>query len=426
MKRPVTFAIVCALSCSIGPGVGRFAEAQSSTRSVQARSADSFVDSIGVVTHVGYDDKTPYRNRWDEIRWILNDLGVRYVRDDVANVERLNQLADDGIGVVGLVYPNEQKRLQEHRLDEYMNYAAELRGLVALEGPNEHDAGVGTQDWVGDLERFMTAMRTYRDSDPRLQAIPILAPALASIGSDPGPNIKNVVDAGNMHSYPGGLQPSNGLSAWLEKSKRNAGSDSVWATETGYHYALGETRLQAGVTPVVGGKYTPRMYAEYYRAGVTKTFNYSLLSEGLGTPADPTCSECQYGLYDYDLKPRPAALAMKRLIALLEEPGSDFSPGSISYGVQGDSQYVKDVLLQKGDGRYFLLLWADSMLQYPYGAERNVADKDVSLVVPEGVNAVKIHRFDDIGELRSSTVAVTNRRIGLQVPPAVLIIEFAV
>src|SRR5918998_1731657 len=65
-----------------------------------ARSADDFVSSIGVNTHVIYDD-TAYGN-FNLVRDRLRELGVRHIRDGLCGScawqhDRLNALAADGI-----------------------------------------------------------------------------------------------------------------------------------------------------------------------------------------------------------------------------------------------------------------------------------------------------------------------------------------
>jgi hypothetical protein len=79
----------------------------SSTKSVTltAKRADSFVESIGVNTHL--DTSSSYNDFKNLVRPRLLDLGVRYIRDgaltrpgmnaDSPYYQRLRELASDGI-----------------------------------------------------------------------------------------------------------------------------------------------------------------------------------------------------------------------------------------------------------------------------------------------------------------------------------------
>src|SRR3954471_19334335 len=71
-----------------------------------ARSADAFVDSVGVNTHVIYDD-TAYRD-FPTVRARLQELGVRHIRDGICGTcgwqfERYRALAGDGIKLTALL-----------------------------------------------------------------------------------------------------------------------------------------------------------------------------------------------------------------------------------------------------------------------------------------------------------------------------------
>src|SRR5260370_2569397 len=50
----------------------------------QALQADAFVDSVGVATHLAYDN-TPYSTAWPQILTELHSLAVRHIRDGFFN-----------------------------------------------------------------------------------------------------------------------------------------------------------------------------------------------------------------------------------------------------------------------------------------------------------------------------------------------------
>ncbi len=408
------------------------------TRSVQASRADDFVESIGVNTHHNYFDK-PYKN-WDMVKQRLSELGIRYVRDHVYVPSRLNELASIGVGVVGIMDARiggqrpDRRLLSFAKFDQQWANLKQVRNLIAIEGPNEYDDTVS--DWVAVLRKWMERVRSARDADPQLRNYPILSPSMGHAWATAvqlGSSVADLVDGGSFHPYPGGEIPTNQLDDRIAKVRLNAGSGKpIYATETGYHYSLSQdASMQPGVTNRVGGKYTPRLYAEYFKAGITKTFNYELMSEGslkdsAGAPIDdPSCSECLYGLLDSNFNYRPAGTAVKQMIGLLGERGQNsFAPGSLSYGVDGDTRNMHDLLLQKSDGTFYLMLWNNISLyrqrnvgELPYNEPR------ITLRLPNNYQVVRVHRFNDAGELRSETFPITNGAIGINLQPAVTIFE---
>lgn len=60
-----------------------------------------------------------------------------------------------------------------------------------------------------------------------------------------------------------------------------------------------------------------------------------------------------------DFSPKPAYTALRNTIALLEDPGPTFEPGSLDYALIGDTTNVHRTLLQKRDGTFYLVLWQE-------------------------------------------------------------------
>jgi hypothetical protein len=394
-RRGAAMAVVVALGASalaaLDVGTSASVSAAVPTQTVQASRADDFVESIGSVTHHNYLDK-PYKN-WPLVKQRLSEMGIRYVRDGVAIPERLNELESIGVGVVGLmdvrVGPND-KRLSFEQFDMQWKKMKQVRNLVAIEGPNEYDDTEA--NWLPVLRQWMERIKTTRDADPQMRNIPILSPSMGhawSTAAQLGTSVADLVDGGSFHPYPGGEQPTRQLDDRLQKIRVNVGPGKpLYATETGYHYSLSQdpTKAQPGVSNRVGGKYVPRMYAEYFKAGVKKTFNYELLSEGPRKNAagelvnDPSCSECLYGLLDENLNYRPAGTAVRQMIGVLSERGQNsFPTGSLTYGVDGDTRAMKELLLQKSDGTFYLLLWNDiSLYKQPNGGDLPYAEPKVT------------------------------------------------
>jgi len=48
---------------------------------------------------------------------------------------------------------------------------------------------------------------------------------------------------------------------------------------------------------------------------------------------------------------------LKNFISLFSDPGADFETGSLDYELAGDLKDIHQILLQKRDGRFYLVLW---------------------------------------------------------------------
>lgn len=349
---------------------------------VSARSADALVESIGVNVHFGFND-TKYYTEFDAVSAKLDALGVRYVRDAVYDPEgwrgapaidlhgrtgiQLIALMGDRVdGVISL-----DPAVMETSLDlieEHYNDGAK-RVVAAFEGPNEYDTShEGDTNWAQTLQRYQHMLFTKVNARPTLSQLPVIGPSIVWSVAEAG-DFTGKLDALNMHPYPGGRRPTNGLQSNIDKYQPLAPAENeFWVTETGYHNALGDSNVeggymsQPGVPEEVEAKYLPRLYTEYFRRGIVKTFSYEFID--LFDNPENHHQEHNFGLLRNDLSEKPVYRSLQNTIALLEDPApsggeSSFSPGTLSYELTGETADVHQVLLQKRDGRFFLVLWQD-------------------------------------------------------------------
>src|SRR5690606_15588671 len=113
-----------------------------------------------------------------------------------------------------------------------------------------------------------------------------------------------------------------------------------------------------GVSERADAIYTPRMFAEFFRRGISRTFKYELL----------TINDSEkYGLLRSDGTEKPAFTASKNLINLLSDNTWDaenkawttptFTPGTLDYEIATSASTLHDLLLQKSNGDFYLLIW---------------------------------------------------------------------
>ncbi len=327
----------------------------------QAREADSVVESIGVNTHLGYND-TPYDN-FDTIRQRLRELGIRYIRDGFGLgrpeiYSRVRTLAGDGIRLDAIA-GDPMQRWNFGTIDQQLDMIeAELAGtLASIEGPNEYDLQ-GDSNWVPVLRTYTQQLWEGVKAHPSLASIPVVGPSivLRENMAEAG-DLTPWIDYGNTHTYLSGDIPERD-SIWsgeLGAAARNSGSKPLQTTETGYHNGINGTVGHQPTSERAAGIYMPRLFLENFRRGIARSYTYELLDQR----DDPskTDIEAAFGLLRNDFSKKPAAVAVERLIGLLSDRGAHFTPQSLEYGLSGAPSTAQQLLLQKRDGSFYLVLW---------------------------------------------------------------------
>ncbi|MDQ3850360.1 MAG: hypothetical protein M3296_07085 [Actinomycetota bacterium] len=338
--------------------------------------ARAFVNTIGVNTHLFYLD-TSYGD-YAMVKRRLLELGVRHIRDglDPAHTrrffDRVNDLRAAGIrstliacrveapGVPWTTYVKDAKRRVRSSLD-------------ALEGVNEPDLVAAGTAWSRSARICQGAVfrQAKHSSFGAPLRVPVLGPSVQAGNGELG-RISDRADGAALHPYPGGGPPSgpegHPLRSQMADARNNQFGGSrvpVYATETGYHDALNTMTDHPPVSQKAASIYLPRLFLEYARAGVRRTFAYELVDErpdpGLGDV------ELNYGLFESDWTYKPSAVALKNTIALLASRRKG-PRRPLRYGLAniadpdgaGTGGAVRDLLLQKADGSYWLALWQDS------------------------------------------------------------------
>lgn len=349
-------ALLIACTASLSPS-------QAQLQPELARSADAFVNSIGVATHLRYLD-TAYANYDTIIKPKLQELGVRHIRDGGKNPEffrRLNDLATLGIRAT-LVMDTRDGITPANVVTEAIQPV--LSSIEAVEGPNEWD--VNPQVTYKD-QAFPTGLRAYQDelyavvkANPTTATLPVLMPSLAIPYHAAQLGALASADMGNMHSYAGGNLPSQDLDIkWIPLTQTITGpAKPIVATECGWHNATNDLKApQPGISELAAAKYVPRLYLEYFNRGIQRSFLYELINE-----RQDTTQEQNFGLLRNNGSAKPAFDSLKNLIALLQDPGPEFAPQALSYSLSGTSPLnptLHHTLLQKRDGRFYLALWQE-------------------------------------------------------------------
>ncbi|NJM46910.1 MAG: hypothetical protein HC860_12765 [Alkalinema sp. RU_4_3] len=287
----------------------------------QAKPTDLFLDSVGVVTHVRYSD-TPYWN-YDLLKSRLVELGVKHIRDEVAesvtkttDISRLQDLGRSGIKLTLLSMPWLGNTPTSTR-----DTAVTLKdSLAAVEGPNEWDvtskATYQGKAFPDGAVLYQTQLYYAIKGTAGLYSTPVVGPSMYNGNQTDTMSTKWVpCDFGNVHSYPGGREPSESRlsGVFIPWAQRTCVGKPVMATETGYTNAMAHTGIwQRPVNELVGGKYLNRLIFDYFNRGVTRTFIYELFDQGLST-TDP---EKRFGLVRNDGSRKPAFTAISNTLSL--------------------------------------------------------------------------------------------------------------
>ncbi|MEJ7811821.1 MAG: Ig-like domain-containing protein [Gemmatimonadaceae bacterium] len=387
---------------------------------VSARSADAFVNSIGVNTHLNYLDLVYGTGYASIIRPKLVSLGVRHIRDGL-NVwpevaTRYRELATHGVKLTAVTEPKDGNYDDASHILPQADVISSA--LEAFEGPNEPDL-FWAVDWTGKARRFQQAVYTAVKGSPAWGRTPVVQMALSGFGAPPAVgDMSGYADQGNLHPYPGGKQPTNLLQSYLGTWAVINGADPLHVTETGYHTAPASAdSWQTGVSESAQAKYVPRLFLEYFLSGIQRTFLYELIDER----ANLTRSEDNYGLLRNDGSEKPAYIALKNTIALLADPGPTFTPGQLGYDLSGDLSNVHSLLLQKRDGTFYLVLWLD-VPSYDHSQRRDLPVSGRPLTLTLATPARETRTYFPLESMSPSaqTGAVTQLRVTVPDHPMII------
>lgn len=338
-----------------------------------ARTAYSFVDSIGVNTHIHYYD-TAYGN-YPLVKQRLQELGVRHIRDggsDPTWIQRINDLASAGIRSTIVIDPNigvgpnaaydikppyyTAKQLVKDFLPTAVEAVEILNefDISHYNGYSYKQVAVNSDNWPDYVRRFSRDTYTSIKSDPATQHIGVIGPSFVyGDSSIKVGDLKSWANYGNLHPYNYPSHPGDGnLQRDFATRSQPFGTLPMIATEAGYHTGIHSGRA---VSETVQGKYMPRVFLENFNQGIHRTFSYELMDQW----ADYSNSEANFGLLRHDGSAKPAFTAQKNLIQLLSDAPTQFTPEALNYTLSGNTQNIHHTLLQKSDRDFYLVLWLE-------------------------------------------------------------------
>ncbi|MBW4024794.1 MAG: glycosyl hydrolase [Proteobacteria bacterium] len=351
-------------------------------RPVRAVSAETFLSSLGVNTHIdqGYDPKSYIEP--------LRFLGVREVRDGERHVDGELAVARATGVRFDIIGGGDLKGVMASAVT-----LAKAGALLAIEGANEPNnfpmfynglqGGGRGHSWYA-VAAFQAALYAGVKHDPILASYPVFGPSETGAETDdvglqfrviprgastifpPGTHFSDYV---NIHNYVSGVHGGYGDNqAWDAASPTlNDRWDGLFSNcgITWFRHFQGYTLNALPKVPRVttetgwdsvadpGGEATQgavltNTYLDQFKRGWRYTFIYELRDEE-GGPG-------HQGLYHGDV-PKQAAVDIHNLTTILADKRPLAAPGSLRYVIRNRPTTVHDLLLQKASGKFYLVLW---------------------------------------------------------------------
>ncbi len=416
--------LITALAAGLFSGVARAQQ--------PAFRADAFVDSLGLSTGA----EGPNLGR-------LADLGLRHYRAILKydltppdQPQRLKSLYDRcGLQAMMLIDPHKDGSPQDV-VALLKQYAPGVVDLV--EFPNEVNNKFPPQElnlrYKGRIDEAAGAeyQRDYYaalKADPATRDLGVVCfTAIFTDYRDARPC--DAFDFSNMHSYQGSDVPESSILYNMVRFNNmlpDGGTVRPFVpTECGYNVSedggadgCGTARAQA--------RNIPMLFAEYFRHGIRRLYLFNV------TNVDG------YGLLDSQGRERPAYTAVKELVGLLTDAqwdaprhrwagGDGFTPRVLDFTLRDAPPTLHTLVLQKASGDWYVLLW-NELRNYAPWSRRDILNAPVPVTLelrtPVKPQATAWVPTDDGGHFQAQECRLSQGRLALQVPDAVMILRLS-
>jgi subtilase family serine protease len=385
-----------------------------------AKPAYSFIDSVGVNTHFAFTSTNYGNSNYPKVRDRLLELGVKHIRDGSMSASaykagtRSNQIWNE-LATYGIKL-NMIGRYNWTATDIIDVLNANKASIISIEGQNEPDIFVDG-DWVTLAVNFQKLLwKTVNGS--AYAHIPVLTPSLAQPSRYPMlGDLSGYGDYGNVHSYNGGRDPAINIENHLTQVKPVSGNLPVMSTETGYHTALQTNDSHLPISERGFAKYMTRLYFHYFNRGIARTYQYQFYDH---IAPSTTNKEANFGLVRYDYSVRQAFTNLKNTLAILKDNTATIPGGTLNYSLSGSTANVKSTLLQKSNGKFYLVLWQQVSV-WDRTARKDIVNPDVSVTVNFGATKSTAYYKPSASATPLSTQSGSS--VTISVPDEIVILE---
>lgn len=415
----VGFSFLADLCNARAGAAGRGASMVADLEQETPRQADSFVNTWGMNTHFSYKN-TPYQLSHQRVVASLEAMGVRHIRDggtnpSVATLATFADLCSHGINhTIGFGIHTTAEQI----LTTVRQYKPEC--VDAVEPQNEYD-GSKDLDWPSVLRAQQTLLYSTIKGQSAFSQVTVLGPALVKLNDYAVlGNFDSIMDSQNLHFATCDGNPLTrrykNIDVATSKYNLDASSKPIWTTETAY---TDDESSGCHVAESVAGRLVLRTQFELFNRKEPRIYWYELTDQ----PTDRMFGK--QGFLNADGSTKPRYTAVKNLIALLSDRGVAFTPTPLEYSLEGDSGDIHHTLLQKRDGRYFLVLWREvESWDHASAARRAVQATQLVVNLPRNVHAATLYGFDDKYTLKGNKVEPHSGRFQTSVSDDVIILSF--
>jgi hypothetical protein len=388
--------LAAAAAIAAGPAAARTAGASPNDNQVQphvAVSVNDFLNSIGVCSSVTGRGET-LAGTIDALKY----TGIRFIRCGLEDRISVDDMIDlhNRTGA-RIAYGLLSGGTDLDRLIRQAKQLASAGALLAVEGNNEpNNWGIRYQGEAGGRNRsWLPVAKLQRDLCKAVKSDPVLKNCPVWNITESGAETDNVglqfltipagadtlmpdgtvyADYANCHNYI--THPSwRGLhdnQTWLSASPgRDCPVDGLYGNygSTWRNHFAGYSESQLLMLPRVttetgypiGGDVTEeiqaRLFLNLYLSQFARRWSHTAIYL-LRTRSNEPAHE-RYAVYKMDYTPKQAAHYLHNLTTILKDDGPAFSPGRLIYSIPGRPPTVHDLLLQKNDGTFELVLWGE-------------------------------------------------------------------
>lgn len=281
--------------------------------------------------------------------------------------------------------------------------------LHSFGGCNEVDGPVvdGRTDpqWAQHARLMQEELWRQATSEPLTSDIPVVGPSTRTdVTIDRAEalgDLSAVSDWGNAHLYNAGGSPTRGIDRHLAILQRCFPDAPTWFfTETGYSNSpqdnAGRTVSEdAAATYAIRGicDFFVRdcIYGRFELLDDPDPIDYAS-QESINRTAD---RQAHYGLVAMPQdsvteaspetwRKKPEFYATQRFLGLMSDPGTSWTPEQLDLTVTGGGSDLQQALVQKRNGRHYLLLWRDVEVAttYPDARKIDVPASTVTVKLP--------------------------------------------
>ncbi len=387
---------------------------------VTARPTQEFLDSVGIVSTL------PDRGQSLEgTIGMLRYVGFRWLRGGIEGLTEQGPTTVETYLTIhratgakiawGLVSGgNDLEKLLRTGRILAMNGA-----LLAFEGNNEpNNWGVNYKGEEGGRGgSWLPVAKLQAELYARVKSDPVLAKYPVWSISEPGAQVDNAglqfleipqgsgtlmppgtryADFANVHNYiyhPNSPHPANNKTWNASDPSEDSAVDGLYGNFglTWAKHFKGYTNEQLKTLPRVttetgvpiGEKITEDMHASHLVNIFLSQFarGYAFTSVYLLRDREDEGGNQQFGFFRADYTPRKAAVYLRNLMGILNDNGRRQTYEKFDYSIEMKPDTVHDLLLQKSDGTFQLVLWAERL-----GGEENIEVK-----LGKVASMVKIH-----------------------------------